>query len=68
MPARNAEATIMIGVKMPCQNGLAARTPNTAPSVAGARIAIPAATVQAHWWITGWSVNMLQTSTRSTTR
>ncbi len=52
----------------PCQNGLAAMTPNTAPRVAGARIAMQAATVQAHWWILGWSENMLQTSTRSTTR
>ena len=68
VPARNADATIMITVNGPDQNGLAARMPNTAPSVAGARIATHDATVQAHWWILGWSVNMLQTSTRSTTR
>ena len=68
MPARNADATIRTGVKIPFQNTFAPRTPNTAPSVAGARIAITAAQVQAYWWILGWSVNRLQTSTTSTTR
>ena len=68
VPARNAEATIRIGVKMPNQYALAFITPKTAPSVNGARMAITQAVVQAYWWILGCGVNRLQTSTRSTTR
>ncbi len=68
VPARNAVTTIWIGVNGPCQNGFAAMTPNTAPSVIGATMAVHVAAVHAYWWTLGWSVNMLQTSTRSTTR
>jgi len=57
-----------IAVNGPCQNGRATRTPKTAPRVAGATIAVQAAIVQVTWWIRGWFVNMLQTSTTSTQR
>ena len=64
VPDRKAEATMRIGVNGPCQNGRAPRTPKTAPSVAGATIAMQDEATQAAWWIRGWPKNMLQTSTR----
>jgi hypothetical protein len=68
VPDRNAVLTIRIGVKGPAQKARAATNPKTAPRVAGATIAVHIAAVQATWWMVGWSVNMLQTSTRSTHR